>query len=244
MIINLPSTVEMTTPNVFADGIEWMSRHMDHRDSVMFSVHPHNDRGTGTAAAELALLAGADRLEGTLFGNGERTGNLDLLNVAYNMFSQGMDPKLKIEHIPEIIDVYERCNKMPIDPRHPYGGKLVFTSFSGSHQDAINKGTQAMKDRKLDYWAHPLPHYRPGGYRQAVRADRKDQLTVRQGGVAFVMDNYFGFRCRRWECTANLRISFRLFRRKKEKCRLMRSWLPSGRTTSRRRNRCISRGLV
>lgn len=194
MIINLPSTVEMTTPNVFADGIEWMSRHMDHRDSVILSVHPHNDRGTGTAAAELALLAGADRLEGTLFGNGERTGNLDLLNVAYNMFSQGMDPKLKIEHIPEIIDVYERCNKMPIDPRHPYGGKLVFTSFSGSHQDAINKGTQAMKDRKLDYWAVPYLTIDPADIGRQYEPIVRINSQSGKGGVAFVMDNYFGFK--------------------------------------------------
>ena len=140
IIINLPATVEMTTPNVYADQIEWMHRHFKNRDSIILSVHPHNDRGTGIAATELALLAGADRVEGTLFGNGERTGNIDILNIAYNMFSQGIDPKLNIEDIKNISEVYERCTKMNIDPRHPYAGKLVFTAFSGSHQDAINKG--------------------------------------------------------------------------------------------------------
>ena len=147
MIINLPSTVEMNTPNVYADQIEWMNKHFKNRESIILSVHPHNDRGTGVASAELALLAGADRVEGTLFGNGERTGNVDILNIAYNMFSQGIDPKLAIEHVNESIEIYERCCKIPIHPRHPYAGKLVFTAFSGSHQDAINKGVKAMKER-------------------------------------------------------------------------------------------------
>ena len=140
IIINLPATVEMTTPNVYADQIEWMHRHFSDRESVILSIHPHNDRGTGVAATELALLAGADRVEGTLFGNGERTGNLDILTVAYNMFSQGINPELNIENVTEIKEVYERCCKMDVPMRHPYAGKLVFTAFSGSHQDAINKG--------------------------------------------------------------------------------------------------------
>ena len=135
VIINLPSTVEMNTPNVYADQIEWMSTHFTDRERVILSIHPHNDRGTAVASAELAMLAGADRVEGTLFGNGERTGNVDVLNIAYNMFSQGINPELEIENVNEIIDVYERCNKMDIDMRHPYAGKLVFTAFSGSHQD-------------------------------------------------------------------------------------------------------------
>lgn len=147
IIFNLPATVEMTTPNVYADQIEWMSRHFTERDKIVLSIHPHNDRGCGVAASELALLAGADRIEGTLFGNGERTGNVDILNIAYNMFSQGINPELDIENVNEIIDVYERCTKMDIDPRHPYAGKLVFTAFSGSHQDAINKGLHAMEQR-------------------------------------------------------------------------------------------------
>ncbi len=139
IIINLPSTVEMNTPNVYADQIEWMNKHFKNRESIILSVHPHNDRGTGVASAELAILAGAERVEGTLFGNGERTGNVDILNIAYNMFSQGIDPELHIEHINESIEIYERCCKIPIHPRHPYAGKMVFTAFSGSHQDAINK---------------------------------------------------------------------------------------------------------
>lgn len=194
MIINLPSTVEMTTPNVFADGIEWMGKNLHRRDSVILSVHPHNDRGTGTAAAELSLLAGADRLEGTLFGNGERTGNLDLLNVAYNMFSQGIDPELNIDDVNEIIDVVERCNKMPIDARHPYGGKLVFTSFSGSHQDAINKGMQAMKERGSDIWEVPYLAIDPADIGRQYEPIVRINSQSGKGGVAFVMDNYFGFK--------------------------------------------------
>ena len=194
IIINLPSTVEMTTPNVFADGIEWMGKHLHRRDSVILSVHPHNDRGTGTAAAELSLLAGADRLEGTLFGNGERTGNLDLLNVAYNMFSQGIDPELNIDDVNEIIDVVERCNKMPIDARHPYGGKLVFTSFSGSHQDAINKGMQAMKERGSDIWEVPYLAIDPADIGRQYEPIVRINSQSGKGGVAFVMDNYFGFK--------------------------------------------------
>ena len=155
IIFNLPSTVEMTTPNVYADQIEWMHKHFCDRDSIILSVHPHNDRGTGVAAAELALLAGADRVEGTLFGNGERTGNVDVLNIAYNMFSQGINPELELGHINEIIEVYERCCKIPVHIRHPYAGKLVFTAFSGSHQDAINKGVTAMKERGDGIWAVP-----------------------------------------------------------------------------------------
>ena len=145
----------MTTPNVFADQIEWMSKHLENRESIILSVHPHNDRGTGVAAAELAMLAGADRVEGTLFGNGERTGNVDILTIAYNMFSQGIDPELEIGDIKKIAEVYERCTKMHIDPRHPYAGKLVFTAFSGSHQDAINKGMHALMERKSEIWQVP-----------------------------------------------------------------------------------------
>ena len=155
IIINLPATVEMTTPNVYADQIEWMHKNFKNRESVILSIHPHNDRGTGVAATELALLAGADRVEGTLFGNGERTGNLDILTVAYNMFSQGINPELDLTNIVEIQEVYERCCKMEVPMRHPYAGKLVFTAFSGSHQDAINKGVKAMKERHQDWWEVP-----------------------------------------------------------------------------------------
>src|SRR5699024_1418858 len=140
IIINLPATVEMATPNVYADSIEWMHRHLPRRESVVLSLHPHNDRGTGVAAAELGLLAGADRIEGCLFGNGERTGNVDLVTLGLNMFSQGIDPQINFSKIDEIKRTVEYCNQLPVHERHPYVGDLVYTSFSGSHQDAINKG--------------------------------------------------------------------------------------------------------
>ena len=194
MIINLPSTVEMTTPNVFADQIEWMSKHLENRESIVLSVHPHNDRGTGVAAAELAMLAGADRVEGTLFGNGERTGNVDILTIAYNMFSQGINPELEIGDIKKIAEVYERCTKMHIDPRHPYAGKLVFTAFSGSHQDAINKGMHALMERKSEIWQVPYLPIDPSDigreYEPVVRINSQSG----KGGVAFVMDSFFGFK--------------------------------------------------
>ncbi len=194
MIINLPSTVEMTTPNVFADRIEWMNTHFKDRESIILSVHPHNDRGTGVASAELAMLAGAERVEGTLFGNGERTGNVDIMNIAYNMFSQGIDPKLEIEHINEIIELYERCCKIPIHPRHPYAGKLVFTAFSGSHQDAINKGVKAMKDRGSEIWQVPYLPIDPADIGREYEPIVRINSQSGKGGVAFVMDTYFGFK--------------------------------------------------
>ena len=194
IILNLPSTVEMTTPNVYADQIEWMNTHFKNRESIILSVHPHNDRGEGVAATELALLAGADRVEGTLFGNGERTGNVDILTIAYNMFSQGINPELNIENVREIAEVYERCTKMEIPPRHPYAGKLVFTAFSGSHQDAINKGMHAMEERKNPYWEVPYLPIDPADigrkYEPVVRINSQSG----KGGVAFVMDTFYGFR--------------------------------------------------
>lgn len=194
MIINLPSTVEMNTPNVYADQIEWMNKHFENRDSIILSVHPHNDRGCGVASAELALLAGADRVEGTLFGNGERTGNVDVLNIAYNMFSQGINPELHIEHINDIIEIYERCCKIPIHPRHPYAGKLVFTAFSGSHQDAINKGVAAMKERNNQYWQVPYLPIDPADIGREYEPIVRINSQSGKGGVAFVMDTYFGFK--------------------------------------------------
>ena len=194
MIINLPATVEMTTPNVYADQIEWMNHHFKDRDSIILSIHPHNDRGTGIAATELALLAGAERVEGTLLGNGERTGNVDILNIAYNMFSQGINPELEIENIREIVDVCERCTKMPVDPRHPYAGKLVFTAFSGSHQDAISKGMQALSKRTDGIWEVPYLPIDPSDigreYEPVVRINSQSG----KGGVAFVMDTFYGFK--------------------------------------------------
>lgn len=194
VIINLPSTVEMTTPNVYADQIEWMNSHFEDRESILLSVHPHNDRGTGVASTELALLAGAERVEGTLFGNGERTGNVDVLTVAYNMFSQGIDPKLNIEHVNEIIEIYERCCKMKIEPRHPYAGKLVFTAFSGSHQDAINKGVQAMKERNNEYWQVPYLPIDPSDIGRQYEPIVRINSQSGKGGVAFIMDIYYGFK--------------------------------------------------
>lgn len=194
IIINLPSTVEMTTPNVYADRIEWMNSHFKNRDSIILSVHPHNDRGTGVAASELALLAGADRVEGTLFGNGERTGNVDILTIAYNMFSQGINPELNIENVREIIDVYENCTKMAVHPRHPYAGKLVFTAFSGSHQDAINKGMQALHDRQSKIWEVPYLPIDPSDIGRQYEPIVRINSQSGKGGVAFIMDTFYGFK--------------------------------------------------
>lgn len=194
VIINLPSTVEMNTPNVYADQIEYCSRHFKNRDAIILSIHPHNDRGEGVAATELALLAGAQRVEGTLLGNGERTGNVDILNVAYNMFSQGINPELNIENINEIIDTCERLTRMKVDPRHPYAGKLVFTAFSGSHQDAINKGLQAMKERGQEKWQVPYLPIDPADIGRQYEPIVRINSQSGKGGVAFVMDTYFGFK--------------------------------------------------
>ncbi|NLL76619.1 MAG: 2-isopropylmalate synthase [Clostridiales bacterium] len=194
IIINLPSTVEMTTPNVYADQIEWMNNHFKNRKSIILSVHPHNDRGTGVASTELALLAGAERVEGTLFGNGERTGNVDVLNIAYNMFSQGINPELNVEKINETIEIYERCCKIPVHPRHPYAGKLVFTAFSGSHQDAINKGVKAMKERNSKIWQVPYLPIDPADIGREYEPIVRINSQSGKGGVAFVMDTYFGFK--------------------------------------------------
>lgn len=194
IIINLPSTVEMATPNVYADQIEWMHRHFKDRESIILSVHPHNDRGTGVAATELALLAGADRVEGTLFGNGERTGNVDVLTLAYNMFSQGINPELDLENVNEIIEVYERCCKMKVPMRHPYAGQLVFTAFSGSHQDAINKGVQAMKERDQEVWEVPYLPIDPSDVGREYEPIVRINSQSGKGGVAFVMDSEFGYK--------------------------------------------------
>ncbi len=194
VIFNLPATVEMNTPNVYADQIEWMNRHFKNRDSIILSIHPHNDRGTGVAIAELALLAGADRVEGTLFGNGERTGNVDILTLAYNMFSQGINPGLEIDGINEIIEAYERLCKMKVHERHPYAGKLVFTAFSGSHQDAINKGVKAMKERGSTIWAVPYLPIDPADIGRQYEPIVRINSQSGKGGVAFIMENYFGFK--------------------------------------------------
>ena len=193
IIINLPSTVEMNTPNVYADQIEWMNTHFKNRESIILSVHPHNDRGEGVASTELALLAGADRVEGTLFGNGERTGNVDILTVAYNMFSQGINPELNIENVREIAEVYERCTKMQIPPRHPYAGKLVFTAFSGSHQDAIAKGMKWIDEKHPDHWTVP---YLPIDPTDVGRSYDADVIRINsqsgKGGVGYILERNYG----------------------------------------------------
>ncbi|NFG63356.1 2-isopropylmalate synthase [Clostridium sp. CMCC3677] len=194
IIINLPSTVQMDTPNIYADQIEWMCRNFKDRDRIILSVHPHNDRGTGVADAELALLAGADRVEGTLFGNGERTGNVDILNIAYNMFSHGINPNLNLENVNDIIDIYERCVKIPIHVRHPYAGKLVFTAFSGSHQDAINKGMKKYQERNNGIWEVPYLPIDPGDLGREYEALVRINSQSGKGGVAFIMDHCFGFK--------------------------------------------------
>ena len=193
-IINIPATVETAMPHVFATQIEYVSKNLKYRDNVVLSLHPHNDRGCGVSDAELGLLAGADRIEGTLFGNGERTGNVDILNIAYNMFSQGIDPKLDIENVREIAEVYERCTKMAIDPRHPYAGKLVFTAFSGSHQDAINKGLQALHERNSQYWEVPYLPIDPSDIGRQYEPIVRINSQSGKGGVAFVMDTFYGFK--------------------------------------------------
>ena len=171
----------MNTPNVYADQIEWMHTHFKNRESIILSVHPHNDRGEGVAATELALLAGADRVEGTLFGNGERTGNVDILTVAYNMFSQGINPELNIENVREIAEVYERCTKMQIPPRHPYAGKLVFTAFSGSPSGCHQQRYAGSPRKKQPVLGSSVSAYRSKRYRKRVRADRPYQQSVRKG---------------------------------------------------------------
>ncbi|MFP3153679.1 2-isopropylmalate synthase [Lachnospiraceae bacterium ZAX-1] len=193
IILNLPNTVEMTTPNVYADQIEWMHKNLKSRDTIILSVHPHNDRGTGVAATELSILAGAERVEGTLFGNGERTGNVDILNLAYNMFSHGINPMLDLENMNEIIDTYERCCKMQVGLRHPYAGQLVFTAFSGSHQDAISKGVAALTAKQDGIWQVPYLPIDPSDlgrkYEPVVRINSQSG----KGGVAFVMSTVYGY---------------------------------------------------
>ena len=189
IILNLPATVEMSTPNTYADLIEWFSRHVHNRQYVAISLHPHNDRGTAVAATELAIMAGADRVEGCLFGHGERTGNVDLVTLGMNLFSQGIDPKIDFSEIDEIRRTVEYCTNLPVHPRHPYAGDLVYTAFSGSHQDAIKKGLEDLEARGRGAW-HPsrrdgvggsLPADRPTRRRTYVRSRHPGQLPVRQG---------------------------------------------------------------
>lgn len=193
-IINIPSTVENAMPHVFATQIEYVSKHLKYRDNVVLSLHPHNDRGCGVATAELGVLAGADRIEGTLFGNGERTGNMDIVTMAMNMFSHGVDPKLDFSNMQEIADTYERLTNMQVSMRQPYAGELVFTAFSGSHQDAINKGMQALKERNSQYWEVPYLPIDPSDIGREYEPIVRINSQSGKGGVAFVMDTFFGFK--------------------------------------------------
>ena len=200
-IVNLPSTVEHSTPNIFADMVEWMHRHIERRDAIILSVHPHNDRGTGTAAGEFGIMAGADRLEGCLFGNGERTGNLDLVNVALNLYSQGVDPGLDFSDIDEIRRTVEHCNQLPVHPRHPYAGDLVYTSFSGSHQDAIKKAFSARQDN--DIWDMPYLPIDPKDVGRSYEAVIRVNSQSGKGGISYLLENDYGL-----ELPRRLQIEF------------------------------------
>jgi len=193
IILNLPATVEMTTPNVYADQIEWFCRNVSDRQNRIISVHAHNDRGTAVAATELALLAGADRVEGTLFGNGERTGNVDIVALAMNLHSQGIDPKLRLHDIDRIMDVYERCTRMDVHSRHPYAGELVYTAFSGSHQDAINKGLKARTEDRSAHWEVPYLPIDPSDVGRTFEGVIRINSQSGKGGAAYVMEKDFGF---------------------------------------------------
>ncbi len=192
LIINLPATVEMSTPNIHADQIEWMCRQLDNRENILVSLHPHNDRGTGIAATELGLLAGADRVEGTLFGNGERTGNVDLVTLALNMYTQGLDPMLDCSDINRMKDVYEYSNQLRIPERHPYVGDLVYTAFSGSHQDAINKGMKAIKQANKPYWEVPYLPIDPKDVGRSYEAIIRINSQSGKGGIAYVLQADYG----------------------------------------------------
>ena len=192
MILNLPATVEMATPNIYADQIEWFGRHIRNRDRIILSLHPHNDRGTGVAAAELGVMAGADRVEGTLFGNGERTGNVDVMTLALNLFTQGVDPGIVIEDIDEIVRTVEYCNQLPVHPRHPYAGELVFTAFSGSHQDAIKKGFEAQASRNDDLWEVPYLPIDPKDLGRTYEAVIRVNSQSGKGGIAYLLKTDYG----------------------------------------------------
>lgn len=194
MIIDLPSTVEYNTPNVFADRIEWLSDRLECRESLILSIHLHNDRGTAVAAAELSMLAGVERIEGTLFGNGERTGNVDLITLACNMFSEGIDPELDLEDIPHIRAVYEKLVKLHVPERYPYAGDLVFTAFSGGHQDAINKGIKALEANGSTVWKVPYLPIDPADIGRIYEPIVRINSQSGKGGVAFILDNYYGFK--------------------------------------------------
>lgn len=203
LILNLPATVEHSTPNIHADQIEYFCRHFSNRDTITVSLHPHNDRGSAIAATELALMAGADRVEGTLFGNGERTGNVDLVTLALNLYSQGVDPQLDLSDINALREVAEYCNRLPVHPRHPYAGDLVFTAFSGSHQDAIKKGFVAMEKSNSSLWEVPYLPIDPSDLGRNYEAVIRINSQSGKGGIAYVMEKDHGF-----ELPRGLQIEF------------------------------------
>jgi len=188
MIVNLPTTVEAFPPNIYADRIEWFQRHVSVRESIVLSVHPHNDRGTAVATAELGLMAGADRVEGTLFGNGERTGNVDLITLAINLLTQGVDPQLDLSHLDEARAIVEQCNELPVHPRHPWVGELVYTAFSGSHQDAIKKGMHAQQSSESELWDVPYLPIDPADLGRSYEAIIRVNSQSGKGGVAYLME--------------------------------------------------------
>ena len=193
VIINLPATVEMASPNHYADQIEWMHRFLKHRDRMLLSLHPHNDRGCAVAAAELGLLAGADRVEGTLFGNGERTGNVDLVTLALNLYTQGVEPRLDLHDLPALVEDFEHCNRLPVPARHPYAGELVFTAFSGSHQDAIKKGLAALKQEENPLWEVPYLPIDPADIGRQYEPIIRINSQSGKGGVAYILEQSFGY---------------------------------------------------
>ena len=192
IIINLPATVEMSTPNIYGDQIEWMHENLQNRSDICLSLHPHNDRGTAVAASEFGLMAGADRVEGTLFGNGERTGNVDIVTIALNMLTQGIDPKLDFSNINSVMREVEYCNQLPVHPRHPYAGDLVFTAFSGSHQDAIKKGFKAIKESNNPKWEVPYLPIDPADLGRSYEAVVRINSQSGKGGVAFLLEKDHG----------------------------------------------------
>ncbi len=194
IILNLPGTVEMSTANVHADQIEWFCKNIKNRETVLISLHAHNDRGTATAASELGVLAGADRVEGTLFGNGERTGNVDLVNLGMNLYTQGIDPELNFANIDQIIEIYSRCTRMTVGPRHPWAGNLVYTAFSGSHQDAIKKGLEAHKKSNNHIWEVPYLPIDPSDLNRVYEEIIRINSQSGKGGVAFVLENSYGYK--------------------------------------------------
>ncbi|MCX6052762.1 MAG: 2-isopropylmalate synthase [Campylobacterales bacterium] len=193
VIINLPATVEMATPNIYADQIEWMARHLNNRENVIISTHTHNDRGTSIAATELALLAGADRVEGTLLSNGERTGNVDIITLALNMTTQGVDSKLNFTDINEVLEIVERCTELPTHPRHPYVGELVYTAFSGSHQDAINKGLAYQKNKEDSFWEVPYLPIDPTDLGRTYESIIRINSQSGKGGIAYILEKNYGY---------------------------------------------------